>query len=187
MVLSCSICRAQKDSAAILNGSSVTTAPIPMRADTVRTENTTPYPQFRTTVMLQSVPIMEIAGLYGELQLERPLGDTWLRGIGICAGAGYSYYTPSFIPVMISTLWGKQHMLELSIGTSIPINRVYGTNAIRPLTWPSQTINTTVLVGYRFQQKVPGMQYRVFIKNLMVPSINGGFLPCLGGSVGFTF
>jgi hypothetical protein len=129
---------------------------------------------------------MELIGMHTEVRLDDPFGDAWLRGIGLTVGAGYSAYTPSFAPILLTSLRGRRHYLELALGTSIPINPVYGTNAGNPLTWPTDGPTVTTLVGYRFQADEHGLMYRVFVKALMVEGLNGGLLPCLGGSIGFT-
>ncbi len=145
-----------------------------------------PRPALRASVMVQSVPIMELIGVHAEVRIEDPFPDAALRGIGISAGAGYSIFTPSFVPVMLTTIWGRRHHLEVALGSSIPINYVYGTNPTKPLTWPEGYFNFTTLVGYRFQSAESGVMYRVFVKGLLVPGLNSGLLPCLGGSLGFT-
>ncbi len=130
---------------------------------------------------------MEFVGIHAEALVIRPFASGWLHGIGLQAGAGYSYYTPSFAPLLLCTIWGKQHNLEVCLGTSIAINPTYGTNAKNPLRWPSVWFTPTLLVGYRYQKAETGIMYRVFINTIVVPEINGGPLPCLGASVGWTF
>lgn len=133
---------------------------------------------------LQTVPIMEIGGIHAEILLQRPFGNSALADIGISAGVGYSIYTPHFVPILLRTLWGNKHYLEVDVGNSIPLNPVYGTNPDHPLTWPTGKPNITILVGYRFHAPNQSLVYRVFMQAVNVPGVNGGFLPCLGGSIG---
>lgn len=192
LALSCGIAHGQQDSVVADTNTAITTAPVRVATPTPKVADVVPLPDtnpltVRTSFFVQTVPIMELVGVHAEIRLEYPFGDSWLRGIGLHAGVGYSIYTPSFVPVMIQTLWGKQHLLDVSFGTSLPINSVYGTNKDKPLTWPNSLNNITVLVGYRYQAKSQGIMYRVFLQSLTVPGTNGGPLPCLGSSIGFTF
>lgn len=177
-------CRAQIDTLQIDDGTSVTTAPVPAPAPV---PTIAPFPTVHYAAFVQSVPIMEVVGLYAEMRVDDPFGKGWLKSTALSGGIGYSIYTPSFVPLMLRTLWGNKHLLEVAIGTSIPMNRVYGTNATKPLTWPVQTVNPTILVGYRHQGESSGVMYRVFIQTLSVPKPYGGLLPCLGASIGYSF
>ncbi len=155
--------------------------------DTVPMQVEAPLLHVKGSVMLQSAPLMEIIGIHAELRLEDPFGRGSVRALGIATGIGYSVYTPHFLPLQLRSLWGRYHLLEIGVGSSIPLNPVYGTNAQQPLTWGSRVWNPTVLVGYRFEKESVGLQYRVFMQFLLVPGVNSGLLPCLGGSAGWVW
>lgn len=144
-----------------------------------------PPVQLGYSVWMQTVPIMEIVGIHADVRLLHTFGDGGFRSIGIRAGIGYSLFTPHFAPVMLQALWGSVHNLEVCIGTSIPLNPVYGTHAEKPLTWRNKIVNPTASVGYRYESPGGGVQYRAVVNLLYLPGPSPGVLPSLGGSIGW--
>lgn len=140
--------------------------------------------EFQPCVHIEAGGAAQLVSLNFEANVENVLADSPIRSIGLSAGIGLGFVTPSFVPIMFKSLIGAEDCFELGVGTLVQYKEQPKTDDW--YVWSDSIFNLGFLLGYRYQPRDSGLLFRACAWGIMDTG-TGKLFPSIGGSVGYAF